>query len=61
MAKKKKIPQDLLYMMAAADDDSNSDGAWQGILENTVDMYNDEHDTNFDSFDTFMSYVEWKN
>lgn len=33
------------------------DGAWQQMLEDAVDSFNNENKTNYDSFDMFLEYV----
>lgn len=52
--------EDLMFYMQANDDPSLSDGAWQATLEDAVEAYNQQHSTNFDPFDKFMEYLQWK-
>ena len=37
------------------------DGAWQQMLEDAVDNFNQENHTKYDSFDMFLEYVVDKN
>lgn len=50
--------QECFAAMAAVDDDSASDGAWQAMLEDAVHEFNRQNNTNFDSFDMFIEYVQ---
>tara|TARA_Y100001938_G_scaffold151203_1_gene247407 strand:+ start:23868 stop:24023 length:156 start_codon:yes stop_codon:yes gene_type:complete len=44
--------------MDAHNHDDAPDGAWQGILENAVDIFNESEGTDFDSYDMFIMWVE---
>jgi len=37
------------------------DGAWQAQLEDAVEEYNCEHDTDYDPYNTFIKYCQWLN
>ncbi|MBG89578.1 MAG: hypothetical protein CMO80_22145 [Verrucomicrobiales bacterium] len=50
--------QDCLNFMDAHNHDDAPDGAWQGILENAVDIFNESEGTDFDSYDMFIMWVE---
>jgi len=54
------VPEGFLEFLEAWDDDTLPDGAWQALLEEGVDAYNQEHDANIDSYEGFMAYVESK-
>lgn len=52
------MPEELKAFLDAHNDPNASQGAWQAMLEDAVNMYNEQHGTNYDSFDTFMDYVQ---
>lgn len=52
-------PEDLFYFMQVHDDDEAPDGAWQAMLEDAVQFYNEEHGTDYDSLEAFLAYLKW--
>ena len=54
------IDEDLMYFMEGHDNDNLPDGAWQGVLEDAVHIFNTKYNTTYDSHDSFMQYIEWK-
>jgi len=55
-----KVKNDLFHYMQANDDSDLPQGAWQAMLEDAVEAYNNQHGTNFDPYDMFMEYIQWK-
>ncbi len=55
-----KRKEALYQFMDSFNDDSLGDGAWQRLLEHSVTIYNAAMNTDYDSFDEWMNYVEWK-
>ena len=49
--------QGLVDFMAAFDDDSLADGAWQAMLEEGGEAYSQEFNVAIDGHDAFMEYV----
>ena len=51
---------DLYYFMDAHNDDDAPDGAWWGILENSVTLYNEGAGTCLDPYEMVHAYIERK-
>ena len=56
MRKKKKA---LFLFMEFYDDSSASDGAWQAMLKDSVEFFNEENGTDYDPFDSWQEYIQW--
>lgn len=54
------MKQSLFYFMQAHDHDDVSDGAWQAMLEDAVEMFNDQNNTAFDPHNMFHEYLQWR-
>jgi hypothetical protein len=48
----------LFEYMELFDDDDAPDGAWQAILEDAVETFNEANGTNYDPNDAFHDYIE---
>lgn len=57
-SKKDNIKQQLFDFMEAFDDEDAPDGAWQAMLEDAVNEFNESQGTTFDSNDMFLEYVQ---
>lgn len=53
----------LFYAMNAAAETAEDfpDGAWQAYLEDTVKHWNEQHGTDYDPFDTWQEWMQWRN
>lgn len=49
--------EDVFEFMALLDNPDLSDGAWQAVLENAVTAFNEANGTDYDPFNTWLSYV----
>lgn len=58
MSKKLQYPEELMEAMFIADDDDAPDGAWQQLIEDAVEQYNEEKGSDFDSFEAWLYYAE---
>lgn len=59
--KKESKEKQCLEFMKNFDDPEAPDGAWQVMLEDSVEHFNESAGTNFDSYDMFIKYVESHN
>ena len=50
----------LYPFMDGFNDDSLNDGAWQCMLEQSVLVFNEANGTDYDSFEEWINYVQWK-
>jgi len=46
--------------MDAHNDDDASDGAWWGILEDSVEFFNNDNKTKYDPFESVHEYIQKK-
>lgn len=50
--------QECFAYMDAHNNQDAPDGAWQAMLEDAVEMFNEDHGTNFDSHDMFIEWAQ---
>lgn len=51
--------EQLYLWMEDFDNAELPDGAWQAALEDAVKTFNEENDTHYDPFESFLEYTRW--
>lgn len=55
-----KFPDSLIKYIETFDDDDLPDGAWQCMIEDSVEMYNEANNTKYNPTDVFIYYCMLK-
>ncbi len=54
------MKQKLFEWMEDFDNDELADGAWEEVLKESVDTFNEQNRTKYDPLDSFHEYLRYK-
>lgn len=57
---REQLKKRLFEFMESFDDDELPDGAWQGMLMNAVDHFNESEGTKYDPHEMWLQYTQRK-